>query len=100
MLSPTDSLSIKDFASLFGFPPEAVVQAIEAQKYRTEKAQAFFTIPQLKDRWQCSRAQVYVILRESNVRVVDIGQGEKRSKVLVPADTVGRIERARLWKMS
>jgi hypothetical protein len=98
-ISPNDSLTVRDFAALFGFPPEAVVQAIEAQKYRSEKAQAFFTLPQLMERWQCSRAQVYAILREANVKVVDLGLGEIRAKTLVPAATVERIEKTRTGRM-
>jgi hypothetical protein len=100
MLAPTDSLTIQDFATLFGFEPDAVARAIEAQKYRTEKKQAFYTIPQLTDRWHCSRAQVYAVLREANVKVVDIGQGAERAKTLVPVETVERIEKTRLGKMS
>ena len=40
-MSPNDALKIQDFADLFGFPASAVVQAIEAQRYRVAKAQAF-----------------------------------------------------------
>lgn len=99
-VAPTDSLPIAEFAALFGFEPEAVASAIEAQKYRVEKSQAFYTLPQLKERWHVSRAQVYAILREAEARVLDVGQGKKRSKTLVPAETVARIERSRLGKMT
>jgi hypothetical protein len=95
----TDSLPIAEFASLFGFPVESVVTAVETQRQRAVARQVFFTIPQLRDRWQVSRAQVYALLRESNVRVVDVGQGKKRSKTLVPVETVERIERLRTGKM-
>ena len=97
---PTDLIPITEFAKLFGFEPEAVAQAIETQKYRVEKFQAFYTIPQLRQRWHVSRAQVYAILREAQVRVLDVGRGEKRSKTLVPAETVERIEKKRTGKMT
>jgi hypothetical protein len=97
---PTDLIPITEFATLFGFEPEAVARAIETQKYRVEKVQAFYTLPQLRQRWHCSRAQVYAILREAQVRVLDVGTGKVRSKTLVPADTVERIEKSRMGKMT
>ena len=96
---PTDSVSIAEFSALFGFPVESVITAIEAQRQRATARQAFYTIPQLRERWHVSRAQVYAILREAQVRVVDMGQGKIRSKSLVPAETVERIERSRLGRM-
>ena len=98
-VSATDSLPIAEFASLFGFPAEVVIRAIEAQRQRRSDRQAYFTIPQLAERWSCSRAQVYAILRVSAVKVLDIGEGSKRSKTLVPADAVERLEKARTEKM-
>jgi hypothetical protein len=99
-ISPNDSLSIADFASLFGFEASAVAQAVEAQKYRAEKAQAFFSIPQLATRWDSSRAHVYDILRENNVRILDFtGKGKAKGKKLVPREVVERIERTRMRKL-
>ena len=40
------------------------------------------------------------LVRGAEARVLDVGQGEKRSKTLVPAETVARIERSRLGKMT
>jgi hypothetical protein len=97
---PTDLIPIAEFAKLFGFEPEAVAQAIETQKYRVEKFQAFYSIPQLTERWHVSRAQVYSVLREAQVRVLDVGQGKTRSKTLVPTETVERIEKSRMGKMT
>jgi hypothetical protein len=97
---PTDSLPITEFAALFGFEPEAIALAIETQKYRVEKFQAYYSLPQLKERWHCSRAQVYAILREAQVRVLDVGTGKVRSRTLVPAETVERIEKSRMGKMT
>jgi hypothetical protein len=98
-VSATDYLPIAEFASLFGFPAEAVISAIEAQRQRRSDRQAYFTIPQLAERWSCSRAQVYALLRASAVKVLDIGEGSKRSKTLIPADAVDRLEKARTEKM-
>ena len=98
-VSATDSLPIAEFASLFGFPAETVIRAIEAQRQRRSDRQAYFTIPQLAERWSCSRAQVYAILRASAAKVLDIGEGSKRSKTLVPVDVVERLEKSRTEKM-
>jgi hypothetical protein len=99
-VSPNDSLSISEFSVLFGFPVDSVITAVETQRQRAVARQAFYTIPQLKERWHVSRAQVYAILRGAEVRVVDMGQGKIRAKNLIPSETVERIERSRLGKMS
>jgi hypothetical protein len=99
-ISPNDSLPIKEFASLFGFEPAHVVQAVEAQRYRLEKHQAFFTIPQLASRLQCSVPAVYKLLRSENAKIVNTGSGEKRKRILVDAATVARIEKSRTEKMA
>jgi hypothetical protein len=99
-MSPNDALKIQDFADLFGFDPAHVIQAVEAQRYRLEKHQAFFTIPQLAARLQCSVPAVYKLLRSENAKIVNMGSGEKRKRILVDAATVTRIEKARTEKMS
>jgi hypothetical protein len=99
-ISPNDLLPIKEFASLFGFPPEAVAAAVDAQRYRVAKSQAFYSIPQLAERLQCSVPQVYKILRSDNAKVVNAGGGSKRKKILVPAEVVARLEKARTEKMT
>lgn len=98
-VSPNDSLAIAEFAALFGFDPEAVSRAVETQRRRSAEQQAFYTIPELSVRWHCSRAQVYSVLRAAAVKVLDIGQGTRRSKTLVPAEAVLRIEKSRMEKM-
>jgi hypothetical protein len=98
-MSPNDCLPIKEFASLFGFPPEAVVAAVEAQRYRVAKSQAYYSIPQLAARLQCSVPQVYKLLRSDNAKVINVGEGSKRKKILVPAEVVARLEKARMEKM-
>jgi hypothetical protein len=100
MAATTDSLSISEFASLFGFPASVVAEAIEAQRQRRSDAQAFYTLSQLTERWNCSKAQVYSVLYDAGVKAVNIGQGKKRGKFLVPTETVLKIEKARMEKMS
>jgi len=95
----TDLLSVSEFASLFGFPDSAVAEAIEAQRQRRSESQSFFTIPQLADRWVCSRAKVYAVLRASAAKILDIGEGKTRKKILVPAEVVERLEKARIVKL-
>jgi len=99
-MSPNDTLKIQDFADLFGFPADAVIKAVEAQRYRVAKAQAFYSIPQLADRLQCSVPQIYKLLRSDNAKVLNVGEGSKRKKLLVPADVVARLEKARMEKMA
>lgn len=94
-----EQLSVAEFASLFGFPEDAVRHAVETQRQRRSNSQAFYTIPQLKDRWQCSRAQVYQVLYAAGVKALNVGQGKKRAKYLVPTETVLRIEKALTEKM-
>jgi hypothetical protein len=98
-LSSKDLLSIAEFASLFGLPADAIVAAVEAQRQRRSGRQPYFSIRQLADRWVCSVPQVYKILQSSAAKVVNVGEGSKRKKVLVPADVVERLERARVEKM-
>jgi hypothetical protein len=94
-MSPTDSIKIQDFADLFGFKAEHVIAAVEAQRYRTAKAQAYYSLPQLAARLQCSIPQVYKILRADNAKVINVGEGSKRKKLLVDAATVARFEKSR-----
>jgi hypothetical protein len=98
-LSPNDSLRIQDFADLFGFPASAVVSAVEQQRYRVEKSRVFFTIPDLAARWCVSVPQIYKLVREAEARIVNVGQGSKRKKILVPASVVAQIEKARAERM-
>jgi hypothetical protein len=99
-MSPQDSLSIGEFASLFGFPADAIVAAVEPQRQRHSGRQPYCSIRQLADRWVCSVPQVYKILQSSAAKIVNVGEGSKRKKVLVPADVVERLERARAEKMA
>lgn len=99
-MSPNDSLSIAEFASLFGFPVDSVLSAVQTQRRRLSDTQAFFSIHQLSERWVCSVPQVYKILQSSAAKIVNVGEGSKRKKILISAETVERLERASAEKMS
>jgi hypothetical protein len=98
-LSSNDSLSIAEFASLFGFEPTHVIAAVEAQRYRLAKTQAYFTVHQLAARLQISIPAVYKLLQAESAKIVNVGSGEKRKKILVSAETVARIEKNRAERM-
>lgn len=56
--------------------------------------QPFFSIPELAERWRCSRASVYNQIRGE--KVLDFAANGKRGHKLVPFDVVQKIERARM----
>ena len=93
-LKETDSLTISEFADLFGFPASAVVEAVERNRQAIRKP--YYSIPELAARWCMSRASVYNVLREHEARIVDFGgKGKTKGKKVVFADVVERIERQR-----
>ncbi len=57
------------------------------------KAAAYFSIPELADRWRCSRGTVYNIIRGEHV--LDFAAPGRKGKKLVPAEVVRRIEQRR-----
>jgi hypothetical protein len=99
-MSPNDSLSIKDFADLFGFSEDSIRQAVAAQRYRIAKNQAYYSIPDLAARWCVSVPQTYKLLRDASAKIVNVGEGTKRKKILIPASVVAQIEKSRTEKMS
>jgi len=91
----TDSLSVSEFADLFGFPASAVVAAIEHHRAALKKP--FYSIPELARRWNCSRATVYNVLRESEFKLLDLSRkGKNKGHWNVPAAVVEHIERSRM----
>jgi len=50
----------------------------------------YFSIPELAQRWRCSRGTVYNIIRGE--RVLDFATPGKKGKKLVPAELVRKIE--------
>ena len=90
----SDQLTIAQFADLFGFPPAAVLEAVQRNQRVINKP--FDSIPDLASRWCMSRASVYNVLREHEARIVDFaGSGRTKGKKVVYADVVERIEKQR-----
>jgi hypothetical protein len=56
----------------------------------------YFSIPELAERWRCSRGTVYNIIRGEHV--LDFAAPGRKGKKLVPVDVVFRIEK-RLMKV-
>jgi len=54
----------------------------------------FFSIPDLAERWRCSRASVYNQIRGE--KVVDFATNGRKGHKLVPLEVVLKIERDRL----
>ncbi|HXW57748.1 MAG TPA: hypothetical protein VEJ67_18490 [Candidatus Cybelea sp.] len=54
----------------------------------------FFSIPDLAERWRCSRASVYNRIRGE--KVVDFAAKGRKGHKLVPLDVVLKIERSHL----
>jgi hypothetical protein len=57
-----------------------------------EASRAFFSIPDLAERWCCSRGTVYNRLRFAGAKVLDFAASGKKGKKLIPAQTVFQIE--------
>jgi hypothetical protein len=90
-LKPTDSLTVQELANLFCIPVAAVITAIETQRRNFNKP--FYTLQDLAVRWNCTPSNIHNIIRKYDARTMNLGQGKKRSKRLVPAETVELIER-------
>lgn len=94
-ITPEDSLTIGEFSSLFGFPAEALMEAI--RRNRTSLKKSFYSIPDLAARWDCSRGTVYNILAESEFKVLNLTRkGKDKGKRLVPAAVIEKLEQSRM----
>ncbi len=92
---PSDNLSIAELADIFGFPVSALVEAINRNRQAVKKP--FYSIPELAKRWNCSRATVYNVLRESELKALNVAQkSAKKGKWNVPASVVEHIEQSRM----
>jgi hypothetical protein len=94
-LTESDSLTIKQFSDLFGFPVPALIVAIERNRGVLRKP--FYSIADLADRWVCSRGTVYNVLADheaSALQLIEPHGKQNRGKRSIPASTVERIERA------
>lgn len=66
----------------------------ERPQLATIPLQPFYGIPELAERWRCSRASVYNRIRGE--KVVDFAANGRKGHKLVPLDVVLKIERAHL----
>jgi hypothetical protein len=99
-IKETDSLTIAEYATLFGFTPAALIDAIHRNRGAIKKD--FYSITEIAERWNCSRATVYAVLRESELKVINVAprSSEKRDTWRIPADVVEHLERQRSRPMS
>lgn len=77
----------------------AVVTAVESTANQSEKRevrpmQPYFSIPDLAERWRCSRASVYNQIRGE--KVLDFATNGRKGHKLVPLEVVLKIERVRM----
>jgi predicted DNA-binding protein YlxM (UPF0122 family) len=85
-------------ADALGLPTSALVSAIERNRQAFKKP--FYSIPDLAKRWNCSRATVYNILRESEFKLLNLSRKDKKKgKWNVPASVVERLEQKRMEHM-
>jgi predicted DNA-binding protein YlxM (UPF0122 family) len=94
-VGPLDKLSITELANILGFPVSALVEAVNRNRQAVKKP--FYSIPELAQRWNCSRASVYNILRESESKLLNLSRKDRnKGKWNVPAAIVERIEQSRM----
>ena len=65
-----------------------------------EQEPKFLTIPELAVRWRCSRGTVYNRLRATGAKVLDFAPKGKRSKKVVPIETIIRVEKQQIRRMA
>jgi hypothetical protein len=94
----TDQITVAELPQIFGFPLTAIIAAIE--KHKAGVSKPFYSIPDLATRWNCSRATVYNVLRETEFKLLDLSrQGKDKGKWLIPAAVVERIEQSRMERL-
>ncbi len=84
---------------MLGFPIQALIAIIE--KNRSSIKRSFYNISQLAERWDCSRAMVYNILREAEFKVLNVASknSSHRDCWRIPASVVESIERSRIERL-
>jgi predicted DNA-binding protein YlxM (UPF0122 family) len=93
-----DCVSLKELAEALNVPVSALTVAVEKNRKTIKKP--YYSIPELAVRWNCSRATVYNILKESELKMLNLSrENRKKGKWNVPALVVEHIERARMEKL-
>ena len=91
-LKPTDSLTVQEFADIFGFTSKALIAAIEKQRMKLPKP--FYSIKDLAARWCYTQQNIHNVLRRYGVEVLDLTiEGKTRARKIVFRDSVERIEK-------
>jgi hypothetical protein len=75
-----------------------IEQKEPADKKARPDTRAFFSIPDLAERWRCSRGTVYNVIRGE--KVLDFATPGHKGKKLVPAEVVRAIEKSKMraWR--
>lgn len=97
--SPGDKFTITEFADVLGFPVQALIAIIEQNRGAIRKP--FYNISELAERWNCSRATVYNVLRETEFKVLNVAgkASTQRDCWRIPASVVERIEQSRMNRL-
>jgi len=91
-LKPTDSLTVQEFADIFGFTSKALIAAIEHQHMRLPKP--FYSFKDLAARWCCTQQNIHNVLRRCGAEVLDLTmKGKSKGRKIVFRDSVERIEK-------
>ena len=73
---------------------------VETAKHKImADSETFLSIPELADRWRCSRGSVYNRLRSAGAKVVDFAAAGKRGSKLIPLAVVREIEARNLKRL-
>jgi biotin operon repressor len=87
---------LAELAAVLGISECAVRERIS----RAWTPQEFFSIPELAERWRCSRGTVYNRLRASGASILDFAPRGRKGKKIVASKIVRHIEQRwtkRLW---
>ncbi len=79
-------------ADLLSRTPGNRLSRIPTPVQRDAGPQAFFSVPELAQRWRCSRGTVYNRLRRARVKVLDFALRGKKGKKVVAVKTVLQVE--------
>jgi len=64
-----------------------------------QEKREYFSIPELAQRWRCSRGTVYNRLRTTGAKVLDFAPRGKKGKKVVAVATVLQIEKQRTTRL-
>jgi predicted DNA-binding protein YlxM (UPF0122 family) len=99
-VSSSDRISVTELATLFGFSVSALVEAINRNRKILNKP--FYSVSDLAARWDCSRATVLNILRESELKLFNASSkcATKRSSWRISVSVVKHLEDQRMKALS